>query len=88
MKISQDKKTKYCVHSHEAAVIARGNLLNMEAIELLEDRARFARSSRPWMKPQSTKFQEAPCQSPPSSIVAMSAMAIALVPFLLPPKGM
>ena len=45
----------------------RGNRLNMPCRPCLRSKA----SIPPWMPPQMTKFQEAPCHRPPSSITSM-----------------
>ena len=88
LKTSHVRNTKYWVETQDARVIDLGNLEKEDNIISFDERYLLIRRRIPCKKPQITKFQEAPCHSPPRSIVIISANAIVRVPFLLPPKGM
>ena len=49
---------------------------------------RHTAKPRPWNAPQITKFQEAPCHSPPSNMVMNKLRYVATRPPREPPSGM
>src|ERR1035438_1930880 len=44
--------------------------------------------AQPWSPPQTTKFQLAPCQRPPSNIVRNRFRYVLRTPWRFPPSGM
>ena len=45
-------------------------------------------SAVPWIPPHTTNVHDAPCQSPPSSIVSIRFTYVRALPFRFPPSGM